>query len=47
MSKKSQIVNNILKPNRVVEGKENEPVYISKYTMNSNGIYIPKRRKKK
>lgn len=27
MSKKSQVINNIIKPNRIVEGKENIPMW--------------------
>lgn len=41
--KKSQVINNILKPNRVIEGKENELPHWGRNK--SNGIYIPKRKK--
>lgn len=43
MSKKSQVVNNIIKPNRIVEGKENIPLWYN----SSNPIFIPKRKKRK
>lgn len=42
--KKSQVVNNILKPNRVFEGKQNEPIMF--YNL-GQPIYIPKRKKYK
>lgn len=41
--KKSQVVNNIIKPNRIVEGKENIPMWYN----SSNPIFIPKRKKRK
>ena len=41
--KKSQVINNIIKPNRIVEGKESIPTWYS----NSNPIFIPKRKKRK
>lgn len=41
--KKSQVVNNIIKPNRIVEGKESIPMWYN----SSNPIFIPKRKKRK
>ena len=41
--KKSQVVNNIIKPNRIVEGKES----ILMWYNNGNFIFIPKRKKRK
>lgn len=41
--KKSQVVNNIIKPNRIVEGKENIPMWYN----SNNPIFIPKRKKRK
>lgn len=42
--KKSQVVNNIIKPNCVVEGKQNEPIM---FYRPSQPIYFPKRKKRK
>jgi hypothetical protein len=42
--KKSQIVNNMLKPNRVIEGKQNEPIM---FYRPGQPIYFPKRKKYK
>lgn len=40
--KKSQVINNIIKPNHIVEGKQNEPIL---FYRSGIPIYIPKRKK--
>ena len=41
--KKSQVINNMIKPNRIIEGKESIPTWYN----SSNPIFIPKRKKRK
>lgn len=46
--KKSQVVNNLLKPNKIIEGKENKPSIVGFYKMvNNTPIFFPKRKKRK
>ena len=42
--KKSQVINNMIKPNCVVEGKQNESIM---FYRQSQPIYFPKRKKRK